>query len=84
MALAKNATIDASGNDLGLGLGDTLEAQIQASIIDRRKKALQLTNQPPAAYGVAGLGTGLKAGINGQSGMGFASAAMLGTGGFNG
>lgn len=83
MALAKNAAIDPSGNDLGLGYGDTLEAQVQATILERRKKGLQMANQPPAAYGVAGLGSGLKSGLGGQGGGGF-NPAMLGTGGFNG
>lgn len=78
MALAKNMTIDASGNDLGLGLGDNLQSQVEDSILERRKKLLLMSNQPGQNYGAVGLGTGQSAGINGMT----MNPAMLGQGGF--
>lgn len=71
--LAQN--LSPAGQDLGLG--DQLNNQAQAEILARRKKGLAVANQPPAAYGALGLGSGLN---NGSA----AVQALLGQGGLGG
>lgn len=81
--LAKNASVPGSSaaGDLGVGLGDNLQSQASAEIIARRKKALALGNQVPAAYGALAMGTSLNSGAGNTS---FAFKALMGQGGFNG
>lgn len=50
------------GSALGFGEGDALNSQLEAEILERRKRALITMNQPPSAFGAVGFGTGLNVG----------------------
>jgi hypothetical protein len=81
--LAQNATVPGSSaaGDLGMGMGDQLQMQAEAAILERRKKIMAMTTQAEqgAAYGALAAGTGMMTGM-GNAG-GFAAQALLGTGG---
>lgn len=47
---------------LGLGDGEALNSQVEAEILERRKRALLVANQPPSAFGAVGFGTGTNVG----------------------
>lgn len=68
----KNAPLSPSG---GLGLGDELAQKVQDEIINRRKQAMAVPNQPPSAYGMLGLG------IGSQPQLGTSAWSLLGQGG---
>lgn len=69
----QNFGLSAASGDLGLG--DALQQQTEAEVIERRKKLLAAANQQPAAYGALGLGTGLNTGLGNG---GYAAQALLG------
>src|SRR5579872_7482235 len=82
LVLPQNAGVPGSvSNDLGLGLGDQLQQQTEAAILERRKKLMAMASQAQAgaAYGDLTAGTGL---MNGMGNIGQASKALLGMGGF--
>lgn len=82
MIATKNADVPGSVSaGLGLGQGDDLMAQVEAQILERRKRVMAVPGQAPPAYGAVGLGTSLQPG---GGGLGPAVLGLLGQGGFNG
>ena len=80
MTPIKNMSVPGAADDLGGGLGDQLQSQVEAQILERRKKILAMATQAQqgAAYGALSGGTGLTSGLGN---MGFAAQALLGQGG---
>lgn len=80
MIAAKNAPLSAAGGDLGLG--DELQNQVTAEIMERRKKSMLAANQSSAAYGALGLGVNTSPGTGNTGGStGGAYGSLLSPGG---
>jgi hypothetical protein len=60
-----------------IGLGDALQNQTEAEILERRKRMLAMVNSPLSAYGV--LNSGLQSGVGN---LGSAWQALMGPGGY--
>ena len=75
---AKNGVLGAVTD---LGMGDDLRSQVEAQVLEQKKKAMLATKVGPAAYGAQGMGTGLNMGLGNQS---LGTWALLGQGGFHG
>lgn len=77
MLAPQNLGVPGSPAAADLGLGDQLQAQAQAAILERRKKILAMTTQaqPSAAYGILAGGTGLNSGLGN---MGVAAQTLIG------
>ena len=75
---AKNGVLGAVTD---LGMGDDLRSQVEAQILEQKKKALLAVNQGGPAYGASTLGTGQKMGLGNQT---LGTWALLGQGGFRG
>ena len=82
MIAAKNADVPGSVSaGLGLGQGDDLMMQVEAQILERRKRIMAVPGQAPVAYGATGIGTSP---LPGAGGMSPAVLGLLGQGGFSG
>lgn len=46
-----------------LGLGDILQNQTEAEIVERRKKMLAVEQQKPADFGALGMGSAMSLGL---------------------
>lgn len=72
----QNILLPSMGSAAGdLGLGDQLNSQAEAEILERRKRMLAMANSPLSAYGV--LNSGLQ---SGTGNLGTAWQALMGAG----
>lgn len=72
----QNIVVPAMGSASGdLGLGDALNNQAEAEILERRKRMLAMANSPLSAYGVLNAGQ-----ASGVGNLGSAWQSLMGPG----